>query len=127
MMILLDTTALVGLTRLRDRQLFRDLLASKHLLATSVINVGELYAGMRSAEAVATEHLLSKLECYAVTMTIARRAGLLKRDWARQGRTLKLPDMIVAATALEHGLTLMTSNRKDFPMPELKFYPPDAS
>ena len=31
--------------------------------------------------------------------------------------------MIVAATALEHGLTLMTDNRKDFSFPELKIYP----
>jgi predicted nucleic acid-binding protein len=31
--------------------------------------------------------------------------------------------MVVAATALEHNLALVTANRKDFPMPELKFYP----
>lgn len=48
---------------------------------------------------------------------IARRAGSLKSAYARKGQTLDLPDMIVAATALEHGLTLMTDNRKDFPIP----------
>ena len=37
--------------------------------------------------------------------------------------TLSLADMMVAATALEHGLALMTDNRKDFPLPELNFYP----
>jgi hypothetical protein len=31
--------------------------------------------------------------------------------------------MMVAATVLEHGLTLMTDNPKDFPLPELHFYP----
>ena len=34
-----------------------------------------------------------------------------------------LADMMVAATALEHGLSLMTDNRKDFPLPELTLYP----
>ena len=37
-------------------------------------------------------------------------------------------DMLIAATALEHSLTLVTENRKDFPMPELSLYPlPDDS
>jgi predicted nucleic acid-binding protein len=31
--------------------------------------------------------------------------------------------MMVAATAIENGLSLMTDNRKDFPLPELSFYP----
>jgi predicted nucleic acid-binding protein len=31
--------------------------------------------------------------------------------------------MLIAATALEHGLTLITHNRKHFPMPELSFHP----
>ena len=39
------------------------------------------------------------------------------------GRTLSVMDMMVAATALVYGLPLMTDNRKDFPMAELRFYP----
>jgi predicted nucleic acid-binding protein len=31
--------------------------------------------------------------------------------------------MMIAATALEHSLALMTGNRKDFPLPELTFDP----
>jgi predicted nucleic acid-binding protein len=31
---------------------------------------------------------------------------------------------MIAATALHYGLTLMTDNRKDFPMPDLKLHPP---
>jgi len=61
--------------------------------------------------------------CFPVTYSIAERGGRLRNDWARKGRTLGLADMVVAATALEHNLALVTANRKDFPMPELKFYP----
>jgi predicted nucleic acid-binding protein len=32
--------------------------------------------------------------------------------------------MFIAATAVEYDLVLLTDNRKDFPMPELKFYNP---
>lgn len=47
---------------------------------------------------------------------------MLRNEAARRGTTLALADVIVAATALEYGLTLMTDNRKDFPIPELKFF-----
>ena len=53
------------------------------------------------------------------TGTSGRRAGALKQQWARKGRTLALADMIVAAIALERECVLMTDNRKDFPMEEL--------
>ena len=66
-----------------------------------------------------TEALLSVLECYELTGTSGRRAGALKQQWAKKGRTLALADMIVAAIALERGCALMTDNRKDFPMEEL--------
>jgi len=32
-------------------------------------------------------------------------------------------DTIIAATALHYGLTLITENKKDFPMPELQLHP----
>jgi predicted nucleic acid-binding protein len=42
--------------------------------------------------------------------------------WRKKGHTLSLPDVTIAAVALTHGLTLLTDNRKDFPMPELALY-----
>jgi predicted nucleic acid-binding protein len=99
------------------------LIEGGHTLATSAINIGEVYSGMRSSEAAATEAFLSNLQCYPVTAAIARKAGSLKSQWAQKGRTLTLADMIVAAVAPEHDLTLLTDNRKDFPLPKLKFYP----
>ena len=100
-----------------------ELVAGGHVLATAAINIGEVYAGMRRGEESRTEAFLSSLDCYPLTGAIARRAGLLKSAWAQKGRTLSLADMMVAATALEHGLSLMTDNRKDFPLPELTLYP----
>lgn len=126
MIVLLDTTVLIDV--LRSRQNRRSLLAEPveggHTLATAAINIGELYAGMRPEEEPGTEAFLSSLECYPLTATIARRAGTLKSTGARKGTTLSLADMVVAATALEHKLVLMTDNRKDFPLRELEFYPP---
>ena len=90
-------------------------------LASASINVGEIYGGMLSREEIDAEALFEALYIYPLTTSVARDAGRLQFAWARRGKTLDLADMIVAATALEYGLTLMTDNRKDFPMPELKF------
>ncbi len=125
MIFLLDTTVLLDALRARHnrRSLLAELVAGGHALATAAINIGEVYAGMRREEESRTEAFLSSLDCYPLTGAIARRAGSLKSAWAQKGRTLSLADMMVAATALEHGLSLMTDNRKDFPLPELSLYP----
>lgn len=125
MNLLLDTTVLIDILRHQRgrRQLLTEAIHDGHAMATTAINVGEIHAGMRPTEKVRTEAFLDGLECYAITAAIARRAGRLKREWSRKGRTLALDDMLVAATALEHGLTLMTDNRMDFPMTELSLYP----
>lgn len=125
MIFLLDTTVLIDALRNKRsrRALLAELVENGHTLATAAINLGEVYSGMRPQEQAQTEAFLSSLECYPLTATIARRAGSLKYEWAQRGQTLTLADMIVAATALEHRLTLMTDNRKDFPLSELNFHP----
>jgi predicted nucleic acid-binding protein len=122
--VLLDTTALVDATRSRPTTRLEELLMTRNVLATSAVNIAELYAGLRPGEAERAGHFLARLECYPVTAAVGRRAGTLKYTWARQGKTLSLADVLVAATAIEHGLTLMTDNRKDFPMAEIRFFPP---
>ncbi len=125
MILLLDTTVLIdALHPRRTRRAFlADLVRSRHRLATTTINVAEVYAGMRSGEEERTEAFLSDIELYTLTASIARRAGTLKHQHARLGRTFSLADMIVAATALEYDLTLVTDNVKDFDVPGVHLHP----
>lgn len=125
MKLMLDTSVLIDVLRGRKdrRLLLRRLIAEGHSLSTTVLNVAELYAGMRSGEEVKTEEFLDALECVELRSSAARLAGRLKSTWQKKGRTLTLADTIIAAVAIEQRCVLLTDNRKDFPMPELSVYP----
>jgi toxin FitB len=49
-----------------------------------------------------------------VTRAIAERWGVLDGERQLAGRPLNIADGLIAATALEHALTLVTRNVKDF-------------
>ncbi len=74
----------------------------------SIVTRTELFAGdERDEPAVRT--LLAPLREITVDRAIAERAGRLRR-----GTGLRTPDALIAATALEHGLDLVTRNRRYF-------------
>lgn len=125
MRLLLDTSVLIDVLRRRHgrRELLAELVRAGHTLATTALNVAEVHAGVRPGEEAATDAFLDALDCYELTRAAGRLAGRLKNDWSRKGRTLTLADTIIAAVALERDCTLMTDNRKDFPMAELNCYP----
>ena len=123
--LLLDTTVLIDVLRSRKarRELLDRLAEEGHQLTTTALNVVEVYMGIRPGEEQETDLLFSSLGCYELDAYSAKGAGLLKNAWARKGKTISLQDAIVAAIAIERDCALMTDNRKDFPMPELKLYP----
>jgi tRNA(fMet)-specific endonuclease VapC len=122
---LLDTSVIIdALNQKRGRwQLLGSLVEAGDTLACSVVTLTEIYAGVRPKEMALTQQFLDAMEHYQLDSRLARDAGLLKNDWAKQGQTLGVVDLIIAATALAHNLVLMTDNRKDFPMEQLALYP----
>jgi len=123
--VLLDTSVLINLLHGREQpvRLIRDLTVRGFILATSSVNIAELYAGMRKGEEPATEELISGLECLTLTPELARRAGSITAERRRVGKTHSLVDMMIAATAIGCGYTLITDNRKDFEIPDLDLFP----
>jgi predicted nucleic acid-binding protein len=122
---LLDTNVIIDILNDKKgrRALLLDLLNQGHVLACCPINVSEVYAGLRPKEETATEEFLQSLQYFDITWPIARRAGLLKRDYSQKGKTLTISDATIAAVALQHKVTLITANVRDFPMKELAIYP----
>lgn len=120
---LLDTTFLIRFLR-DDRAAvtwLRKRATEGDGLACSAINVAEISAGMRRHEAGATNAFLSALRCLPVTFEIAREAGQWRESFRARGHELSLPDALIGATALLHDMALVTDNKKDFPLPGLRF------
>ena len=84
-----------------------ELRPGRHRLHYSVITRAELLAGNTATESV--NLLLSPFREIPVDRVVAERAGRVRRESGT-----RLPDALIAATALEHGLSLVTRNRKDF-------------
>ena len=123
--ILLDSSVIFDvLNNKRGRPAYlNEILERGHLLACCPVNIAEVYAGLREQETTRTEALLDSLEFFSITREIAKRAGLLKREWGLRGQTLAYADVTIAAVALANGLPLLTDKQKHFPMPELTLFP----
>jgi predicted nucleic acid-binding protein len=84
----------------------------------SAITALELIAGARSQREVADlDILISIYEQIPPTEDVMRRAYYLMKTHAKSAG-LRTLDAVIAATALEKGLTLATRNRKHFDMIE---------
>lgn len=101
--ILVDSDVLVD--HLRGH---RRLIAGSDELHVSAITRAELFSG-RGTEERRVRRLLGAMTDLPVDAAIAERAGRLRR-----GAQRRLPDALIAATAIEHRLTLVTRNVRDF-------------
>jgi len=116
-----DTNILIDVINGKNevKELLSGLIAEGHELASCAVTVAEVHSGVDRTGSAKIEQFLSALRWYDITPAVALRAGRLRYDSARKGVTLALPDTLIAAVALEYGLTLITRNRKHFAMPGL--------
>ena len=113
--LLLDTNTLIS--HLRKRASVSDFLlgwGQRDNLFISVVTRAEILAGMRPTEERVTMELLSALSNLPVTLAVADRAGRLIFTAARRGVQTSFPDALIAATALEHDLVVVTTNVRHF-------------
>ncbi len=100
-------------------------LQQKQSLFLSVISIGEMHKGLTIMPFGARRTQLTQSigtlvpawfqgRILPLTQAIAVRWGVLEGQRQQAGRPLNMPDGQIAATALEHGLTVATRNVKDF-------------
>src|SRR3989338_3155874 len=107
MEFLLDTNIIL----LHMREGFLDTVTIDAQFAISVITEAEVlrYSGLSQTDLHELDMVLSTLRIINVNSTIARCAAALGRT-----RVTKLPDLLIAATALELAIPLITKNLRDF-------------
>lgn len=84
-----------------------ELKAGRHRFHYSVITRAELFSGSSATDVVT--QLLGPLREVHVDRPVAERAGRVRRETG-----IRLPDALIAATALQYKLELATRNTRDF-------------
>jgi predicted nucleic acid-binding protein len=80
------------------------------------VSVAELFSGVKGdQEERSLEQFLLAFTALPVTEGVARLGGLYRRDF-RPSHGTGLADALIAATAEENGVDLVTLNRRHFPM-----------
>lgn len=105
-----QTEAVELLTRLRRTGLA--------ISAITYMEVTEGVAGSRSPQATgqAMRRFMRGTRVIVVGRAVAERAAAIRLDLRHRNRPVagRVLDLIVAATAIEHGLTLVTRNLRDY-------------
>jgi toxin FitB len=87
-------------------------------LSFSAITLEEIIYGVSRKPSARLQHWCEDLirwhQVLPVTEKIASRAGQLRAHFAAIGSPRTQADMLIAATAQEHGLCLVTRNTRDF-------------
>ncbi len=114
--VVVDTSVLVDFLRRRDRKTtVLDALVDRaeHEFYISLITHTELYSGSsvweRSQARRELELVLAGFTILPFSQEISEKAG-----WVRATYRLSPPDAIIAATALEYGLPVLTFDVSDF-------------
>ena len=115
---LIDTNLLIYALQKQPGTVFQNFLfqmASRGLSFISVISRFELLAGSTEIHRRKNIEFLDSFPYLDITATIADRAGVLFYEYRKKGITLDNEDILLSATALEEGLSLVTTNLKHFP------------
>jgi len=110
------------------------LTANEGNLVVDSIIVGELYVGIlalpRGRKRTQLEQwfgdVVQTIDCLPWDATISRRWAKLAVDLKQKGDKLPLLDSMIAATALQHDLTVATRNTRDFNKTDVQVLNPFA-
>jgi tRNA(fMet)-specific endonuclease VapC len=115
---------------LKGRQQAVDLIArlGEEGLAISMITFGEIYEGIfyggnpRENERGFLQ-FLRFVDVLPLNRLVMKRFARIRGELRHRGQLIGDPDLLIAATALQHDLTLLTRNLSHFQrVPELKLY-----
>lgn len=123
--ILLDSDVIIAWLRGTPpiARLIPDLLRDGHVLSWTPVSVAEIFAGARKGEEQQLENLFLVLETLPLSAAMGRKAGRYLYAYSR-AHGVELGDALIAAAAHVQAVPLWTSNRRHYPMRDIRFFSP---
>jgi len=124
-MYLIDTNVIVYayLGKDADSRFLRNAIEN-HLGNISVIVAGEFLTKAPKKQERTFKKLLSIFPILDIDLTVAESAAKYRKRYLKTSRS-KMLDNMLAAQAKINKLTLVTHNKKDFPMKDIKIVSPE--
>jgi predicted nucleic acid-binding protein len=119
MSFLFDSNAISEAMKREPNLQVRQLIDKQTSVLISVVSVEEIYYGLTYKDAYRKKAWFDNFvqfrgEVLPVTTNIAKQCGIWRGRFRQQGITRSQADLLIGATALRHGLVLVTRNTKDF-------------
>lgn len=118
--VLVDSDILISILR-RDRTMrvyAREQISVFGFISISAVTYYEVQRGLLSGNAPAQQQqmiqLKPQLRIWPVSEVVANQAAILYDDLRTQGRLLPDADLLIAATALVHNLSLASNNQRHY-------------
>ncbi|MCE5319256.1 MAG: type II toxin-antitoxin system VapC family toxin [Parachlamydia sp.] len=114
---LMDTDVLVDFLRgVPPAVKYLHKMMADSICYVSTITIAELYAGVRDGkERLILDQFIQEFSIAPTTVSMAQIGGIYRRDYGKS-HSVGLADALIAATAEELSLSLVTLNKKHFPM-----------
>jgi tRNA(fMet)-specific endonuclease VapC len=115
-MILLDTSILIDYFRKQNKSksILFNLFSKYNEFAVSVITEYEIYKGSNEIQNKFWEEFFKGIKKIALDSEIIKRAVVLEIELKRKNLLIDIPDLFIAATAINENISLSTLNTKHF-------------
>lgn len=119
-MWLVDTNILSEIGRRKPSPKVLTWLRKHPSLSVSVITVEEILMGWYAINNIEKVNIYKELfdsnsyKILPITQSVANHSAYLRGQFRKNGISRSMPDMLIAATAAEHQLTVVTRNVRDF-------------
>ncbi len=115
-LICLDTSVLIDFYRKKDKKktYLYNLSITYSLFAISSVTLFEIYIGSDESQMVFWERFFSSKVILPFGNNTAKLAVEIDRKLKLQRKRIEIPDLFIAASAIEHKLPLATLNIKHF-------------
>lgn len=116
---LLDTNIVIYVIKRRPIEILKTFNNNTGRMAISAITLAELFHGAEKSVRISQnlnviEDFCSRLEVLPYTAKVAQHYGSIRAALEKQGQTIGINDLHIAAHARSEGLTLVSNNLAEF-------------